>query len=165
MVRVALSLGSNIEREKNIRLAVRELAQHFGEIITSPVYLAEAVGFAGPSFYNLVVVMTTNLEMQAVRAVNHSIEALAGRQRGVKSYGSRTLDIDILLYGEADFRARGCNIPRDEIEFAAYVLKPLLDLMPAGRHPVSGALFADMWAQFAPLGSRLQQTQFALELP
>ncbi|MFT5259064.1 MAG: 2-amino-4-hydroxy-6-hydroxymethyldihydropteridine diphosphokinase [Saprospiraceae bacterium] len=161
---VAMSLGSNIDREKNIRFAVKELESQFGEIVASPVYLAQAVGFEGPSFYNLAVLLETELPMESVMAINHAIEAGAGRLRGEKSYGSRTLDIDILLYGEESFRGQGRNIPRDEIENAAYVLKPLLDILPDGTHPVSGELYADLWAGFEPVGDGLQQTDFDLRL-
>ncbi len=147
-MRVVLSLGSNIDRDINIRFAVKELKKIFGELIVSPVYLAQAVGFKGPDFYNMVVAFESQLAVDAVLNSIHEVEENAGRKRGAKSYGSRTLDIDILLYGDADLHDQGRNIPRDEIENAAYVLKPLLDILPLGKHPISGRSYASLWEGF-----------------
>lgn len=164
MVQLVLSLGSNIDREKNIRYAVQQLAEQFGELTVSPVYLAQAVGFEGPDFYNLVVAMQTSIGVDAALVTIHAIEAGAGRLRGEKSYGSRTLDIDILLYNGQNLQQQGRNIPRDEIETAAYVLKPLLDILPDGSHPVTGRNYNELWLEFDPVGSALLEIEFDLGL-
>ena len=145
MTQLVLSLGSNIEREKHIRFGVSELQRVFGQLRVSPVYETTAVGFEGPDFYNLVVIAETGLALDTVIDEIRAIEAAAGRVRGEKCFQSRSLDIDILLFGEADLHTRGYDIPRDEIEHAAYVLKPLADLLPAQRHPVRGEPFGLMW--------------------
>ncbi|MCW8890995.1 MAG: 2-amino-4-hydroxy-6-hydroxymethyldihydropteridine diphosphokinase, partial [Sedimenticola sp.] len=60
MARIWVSLGSNIEREKNIRAALHDLHKEFGALLISKVYESEAVGFSGDAFYNLVVGFDTD---------------------------------------------------------------------------------------------------------
>ena len=83
-----------------------------------------------------------------VREQLRDIEAKAGRVRGRKTFASRVLDIDVILFGDQNLRDQGYNIPRDEIEKYAYVLKPLADLYPDLTHPVTGETIAAMWQQF-----------------
>ena len=126
MIHVVLSLGSNIDREKNIRYAVSEIRACYGRVDLSPVYETSSVGFEGPTFLNLVAGLCSDEGVMDVRDTLREIEARAGRKRGRKTFESRILDIDILLYGEQNLRPQGLNIPRDEIERYAYVLKPCL---------------------------------------
>jgi 2-amino-4-hydroxy-6-hydroxymethyldihydropteridine diphosphokinase len=145
MTQLVLSLGSNMDRKNHLRYALDELGSLLGELKVSPVYESRAVGFSGPNFYNLAVVAQTERSIDELSLKIRSIEARAGRVRGVNSHESRSLDIDILLYGDQDLRDRGRNIPRDEIDYAAYVLKPLADVLPSHRHPVGGQRFDQMW--------------------
>ena len=161
MTHVVLSLGSNIEREKNIRFAVSELKKKFGQLEISPVYETSSVGFDGPPFFNLVVGFYCSDSVQHVRDRLRRIESVAGRVRGKKSFDSRVLDIDILLYGNRDLREQGYNIPRDEIERFAYVLKPLSDLYPEIVYPITGQTVTHMWQQF----ELKDQTIFIAEFP
>ena len=151
MARVAVSVGSNLERERNVKEALASLARIFGELLRSPVYESAAYGFDGPPFYNLVVVFETLLDVRAVRAKIQAIENLQGREIGENRSGSRSLDLDLLLYDDADFFDQGFDVPRREIFEHAYILKPLADLLPAAPHPVTGESFADIWLR---LGSR-----------
>ena len=61
MPRVGISVGSNVERERHVPAALRQLAEQFGELVVSPVYEAQAVGFDGAPFFNLVVGVDTEL--------------------------------------------------------------------------------------------------------
>ena len=151
MARVAVSIGSNLERERNVKDALAALGKTFGELLRSPVYESAAYGFDGPPFYNLVVVFETPLDVRAVRAKIQAIENLQGRKIGENRSGSRSLDLDLLLYDDAVFRDQGLDVPRREIFEHAYILKPLADLLPAAPHPVTGEFFADIWLR---LGSR-----------
>lgn len=145
MTQLVLSLGSNIEREKHIRFGISELTRIFGALRISPVYETAAVGFSGPDFFNLVVIAHTELKLEEAIDKIRAIETVAGRVRGEKKFQDRSLDIDILLFGDSDLHQLGYDIPRDEIEHAGYVLKPLADLLPQQRHPVSGEGFMQMW--------------------
>ncbi len=145
MARVAVSIGSNLERERNVKDALVALGKTFGELSCSPVYESVAYGFDGPPFYNLVVVFVTQLDVRAVRAKIQAIENLHGREIGEDRSGSRSLDLDLLLYDDAVFHDQGLDVPRREIFEHAYILKPLADLLPAVHHPVTGESFADIW--------------------
>ena len=151
MARIVVSVGSNLERERNVKDALAALGKAFGELSRSPVYESAAYGFDGPPFYNLVVVFVTPLDIRAVRTKIQAIENLQGREIGEDRSGSRSLDLDLLLYDDAVFHDQGLDVPRREIFEHAYILKPLADLLPAVRHPVTGESFADIWLR---LGSR-----------
>jgi 2-amino-4-hydroxy-6-hydroxymethyldihydropteridine diphosphokinase len=153
MTRVYLSLGSNIDPEKNLRVAVAELRARFGAIVVSPVYRFAAVGFEGPDFLNLAVGIDTDLEPQALNDWLHALEARHGRRRDVPRYSSRTLDIDIVLFGERI--EKGCahlEIPRPEL-LQTFVLQPLVDIAPAARDPLRRQTLTQIWQSGAALGS------------
>lgn len=132
---VFLSLGSNIDREHNIRSGLNALARVFAPLAISPVYESEAVGFDGDAFYNLVVGLQTTLSVGELTACLKGIEKDHGRVRGEKKFSSRTLDIDILTYNDRVGEVDGVQLPRDEILKHAFVLKPLVDLAPDALHP------------------------------
>ena len=135
---VYLSLGSNIDREHNIRSGLDALEAVFGELEISPVYESEAVGFDGDAFYNLVVGIRTAMTVAELTTCLKDMERDHGRVRGEKKFSSRTLDIDILTYCDAVGIIDGVQLPRDEIFKHAFVLKPLVDLAPQGVHPETG---------------------------
>ena len=145
MARVAVSIGSNLERERNVKDALAALGKAFGELSRSPVYESAAYGFDGPPFYNLVVVFQTPLDAHEVRGKIQIIENQQGRETGENRIGSRSLDLDLLLYDDVVFHDQGLDVPRREIFEHAYILKPLADLLPAMPHPVTGESFADIW--------------------
>jgi 2-amino-4-hydroxy-6-hydroxymethyldihydropteridine diphosphokinase len=148
MPRVFVGIGSNIDREASVRAGVAELGVCFGELRLSPVYENPAVGFEGDSFYNLVASFETDLPPAAVDGILHEIEQAAGRNRIRGSFAPRTLDLDLLLYGDLVIRQGTLRIPRDDIERYAFVLRPLADIAAGMRHPVSGRTFGEMWAAF-----------------
>jgi 2-amino-4-hydroxy-6-hydroxymethyldihydropteridine diphosphokinase len=148
MPRVYISIGSNIEREKNVRAAVLALKQAFGALTLSSVYETAAVGFQGDPFYNLVAAFDTGLPPEAVQEILKRIEAEHGRRRDdVSRFTSRTLDLDILLYGELVRHDAHFDIPRDELQRQAFVLTPLKEIAPALRHPETGRTFSDLWTE------------------
>ena len=160
MTHVVLSLGSNIDRETNIRTALDKVQSRLGDLELSPVYETVAVGFEGPPFLNLVAGFDTDLPLLEVRDQLRQIEIESGRVRGNKTFDNRILDIDIILFGDQDFRPQGFNIPRDEIEKFAYVLKPLSDLYPNQFHPVTGKRYIDMWHAFDSSAQPVEVVEF-----
>ncbi|HEY9148807.1 MAG TPA: 2-amino-4-hydroxy-6-hydroxymethyldihydropteridine diphosphokinase, partial [Gammaproteobacteria bacterium] len=98
MARVYVSIGSNIERDANIRGGVSDLQHCFGVVELSRVYESEAVGFDGDNFYNLVAAFDTDEDVLTVAKTLHDIENDHGRTREGPRFSSRTLDIDMLLY-------------------------------------------------------------------
>lgn len=148
MARVYVSIGSNIEREQNIRAGVTDLRGRFGTLILSSVYESEAVGFAGDSFYNLVAGFDTALTPQQVASELRAIEEAHGRVRNGPRFSSRTLDIDLLLYDDLVLHEGKLDIPRDEITKNAFVLWPLAEIAPQLKHPQLGVSYGEMWEVF-----------------
>jgi 2-amino-4-hydroxy-6-hydroxymethyldihydropteridine diphosphokinase len=148
MARVYLSLGSNIDRERNIKAGLDALQHSFGELTLSPVYESESVGFEGDAFYNLVVALETDLAVEALNARVKEIEDENGRSRSGPRFSSRTLDIDILTVGNLSGDIDGVQLPRDEIEKNAFVLLPLSDIAPDELHPVKKISYGEMWQQY-----------------
>jgi 2-amino-4-hydroxy-6-hydroxymethyldihydropteridine diphosphokinase len=148
MARVYLSLGSNIDRYRHISAALDALTARFGELVISPVYESEAVGFDGDNFLNLVVGIETAIPVGRLSTELKAIEDENGRMRTGPKFSARTLDIDILtvdqLLGEID----GVQLPRDEVETNAFVLKPLADVAGDTCHPATQLSFAEMWRAY-----------------
>lgn len=145
MHRAWLSLGSNLDAERNLRAALAHLRARFGAILVSPVYRFAAVGFEGPDFLNLAVGIDTDLDPFALNDWLHALEDRQGRRRDVPRFSSRTLDIDIVLFDDLVLDGPGhLQIPRKELA-EAFVLKPLADIAPELRHPLSGKTLSEMW--------------------
>ncbi len=147
MPRVYLSLGSNIEPERHLRAALDALAVQFGPLSLSPVYESEAVGFAGENFYNLVAGIDTELSVGQLAEHLRAIEHLNARCRSGEKFAPRTLDIDILIYGDQVGSVDGIELPRGEILKYAFVLRPLADIIPDERHPVVGRRYRQLAAE------------------
>jgi 2-amino-4-hydroxy-6-hydroxymethyldihydropteridine diphosphokinase len=148
MARVYLSLGSNTEPQRYLRAALDELRSHFGAIEVSPAYRSKSVGFDGADFVNLAVGLDTTLAPEALNDWLHALEDRHGRRRDVPRFSDRTLDIDIVLYDDLVLQGKGhLDIPRKELKHA-FVLRPITDIAPDLRHPVSGLSMAALWAAF-----------------
>jgi len=153
MQRVYLSLGSNIEPRKHLAAAIVELRQRFGAIRVSPTYRYAAVGFDGPDFLNLAVGIDSDLEPKPLNDWLHALEARHGRRRDVPRFSSRTLDIDIVLFGDRVVAGAGnLEIPRAEL-LQTFVLQPLADIAPDAIHPVLHRSIADLWSSGAARGA------------
>ena len=147
MVTVVVSVGSNIERDKNLRLGVAALRAEYGELQLSSVYQSRAVGFDGDDFYNMVLSFETDQPVEQVAATLREVEERYGRVRNCAKFSSRTLDLDILLYGDEDLRSQGMDIPRAEIDKHAHVLQPLSEIAPLRLHPLSKVSYQQLWQQ------------------
>ena len=150
MPRVYLSLGSNVAPEHNLRLGVRELRWRYAPMTLSPVYRNKAVGFDGDDFLNMVAGFDTEVGVDALSAAIEDIHALAGRRRGKSRFAARSLDIDILLYGDQVLSGPPLTLPRSDVLRYAFVLKPLMDIAAEERHPVTQRSFADHWLAMRP---------------
>ncbi len=143
-----ISIGSNIDKDKNILASLQALEQCFGKLAVSSVYETEPIGFSGDVFYNLVVGFESDLEVKQIAKQLRQIELDNGRTRDSKKFSARTLDLDLLLYGDMIVNDGRLRIPRDEIERYAFVLEPLAEIAPTLGHPVSHLTYADLWEKF-----------------
>ena len=101
MKRVYISIGSNIERYRHVSAALDALAGWFGELAISPVYESESVGFDGSDFLNLVVGVDTDMSVGELSRRFKKLEADNGRKASAPKFSPRTLDLDILTWGDA----------------------------------------------------------------
>lgn len=145
MTEVFLSLGSNIDRERHIRSAISGLHELLTEVTVSSVYESEAVGFSGENFYNLVVKGTCRSDLSTLSKQLKALEDVHGRDRQGPRFSARTLDIDIVLFGDQVGVHDGVKLPRPEMYNNAFVLKPLAELAPGGIDPKTGKTFAQLW--------------------
>ena len=143
-----ISVGSNIDKEINTPSSLAALTQRFGELRVSGTYEAKAMGFDGENFYNLVVGFSSDLPIKSVAKELKQIEKEHGRTHGCKKFSARTLDLDLLLYGDMVVSDGRLQIPRDEITRYAFVLEPLAEIAPKLCHPVTGKKYTDLWMQY-----------------
>jgi 2-amino-4-hydroxy-6-hydroxymethyldihydropteridine diphosphokinase len=143
---IYLSLGSNIgDREANLRAAIDQLgAAGIRVSRVSPIYETEPVDVTGQRwFLNLAVEAQSDLFPLQLLARTQRIERALGRVRTIPK-GPRTIDIDILLYGNAVVRSSRLEIPHPRMAERRFVLVPLADLAPDLRHPVNRRTVREM---------------------
>ena len=145
---VFLSLGSNIDPEENLKYACRELKKAFGNIQISSVYKNKPIGFEGNDFLNMVVKVKSTFNPNEMLDFIRGLEAATGRDIGIGAFDSRTLDIDMLLFGSLVHPEKPFKIPRNDIELYSFVLCPLAEIEPDGIHPITGKTFKDLWESF-----------------
>lgn len=148
MTRIYLGIGSNIDREASLRAGLDALRALLGPLDLSPVYDSPAMGFSGDAFLNMVAGADTDLPLAQLATSLRDIETRHGRAANARRFSPRRLDIDILTYGNLAGLVDGVELPRGEILEHAFVLRPLAELAPEARHPVSGQTYSEIWASF-----------------
>jgi 2-amino-4-hydroxy-6-hydroxymethyldihydropteridine diphosphokinase len=135
--RIYLSLGSNVgDRAANLNRAIERMSALGKVKAVSSFYETEPVEFAAqPWFLNCVVELDTEKMPRQLLAGMLDIEKEMGRRR-VQKKGPRTLDIDILLFGNSIVKAKGLTIPHPAMHERRFVLEPLAEIAPEERHPV-----------------------------
>jgi 2-amino-4-hydroxy-6-hydroxymethyldihydropteridine diphosphokinase len=160
MAKIYISLGSNIDREKNTRAGVEALREQFGELELSSVYESEAVGFEGDAFYNMVIACEVSGDVHSTNQVLREVEDAHGRDRSGPRFSSRTLDLDLLLYNDVVINEIGFRLPREEILHNAFVLWPLAEIAPTLKHPENETSYAELWEAFDKHKEYLKPIEF-----
>lgn len=145
---VVLCLGGNKgDREKLLSRAIESLDKYFDLIQVSSVYETEAWGgVAKGKFLNQLAVISTSQSASELLEIIQTIETKLGRRRE-EPWGDRTMDIDILYYGDQVIKTDRLIIPHPFIDDRKFVLIPLLEILPQKKHPETGMLPSEMLAK------------------
>ncbi|MDA9068848.1 2-amino-4-hydroxy-6-hydroxymethyldihydropteridine diphosphokinase [Gammaproteobacteria bacterium] len=125
-MRYFLSLGSNINAQKNIEFAASELSKIFSDLNSSSIHKTKAEGFEGEDFLNSVISGTCQFSFDALNKKLKEIENAAGRNRNVPKFSARTLDIDIVLQLDEDDEI---IYESEEITQYKFVSEPLKEIL------------------------------------
>ena len=140
--RVFVGLGANLgDAQATLKHALAALAAlpQTERVAQSSLYRTAPIQASGPDFINAVAELHTALEPQALLHALQAIESAHGRERPYP-YAPRTLDLDLLLFGQRIVQEPGLNVPHPRLHERAFVLQPLLELAPLIVHPGLGPL-------------------------
>lgn len=148
METVYIALGSNLDNPlEQLKQAVEKLKKFANEFEISPFYGSKPVGPQDqPDYVNAVAKFSTDLSPTALLDKLQSIENEQGRVR-VRRWGERTLDLDIILYGNQQIQTERLNVPHIEMKNREFVIVPMFDLSPDLVLP-AGEKLADIYSQF-----------------
>ncbi|HDY7820992.1 TPA: 2-amino-4-hydroxy-6-hydroxymethyldihydropteridine diphosphokinase [Vibrio vulnificus] len=157
---VYIGVGSNIEREKHARAAWQELTLLGEALQASPIYECAAVGFDSHAFFNFVIRLNTFMTLEELASQLRQIELRWGREENAAKYQDRTLDLDIVLFGEC-ISSQKPELPRSDIFKYPFVIQPLYDLQPDLVIPGDGRTVEEIWQTARDLDT-LKAVDFSL---
>jgi 2-amino-4-hydroxy-6-hydroxymethyldihydropteridine diphosphokinase len=148
MTPVYVAAGSNVEPEKHLAQAAMQILDTWPDAIFSAAYANKAVGFDGPDFINLVVGFHTAHPFDFVIGRLRAIETRCGRPRYAPKWASRTMDLDVLMFGDRIEKTSDYTLPRPDLLKRPYMLGPMAEIAPDVKHPIEGRTIAELWAAF-----------------
>ncbi len=163
MTRAVISLGSNVDPEQNIRLAVRLLDRCDGWSVraVSPSYAGRAVGTDGPDFHNAAALVVTDLEPSELKTRLRAIEERMGRIRTEDKFAPRQIDLDVVLYEGFEGEVDGTAIPDPGLETYSYLAVPAADLAPEWEYRTGGSTLRALAESMDREGLELMSSELA----
>ena len=161
-VRVFVAAGSNVEPEKNLERACAEIRHTWPDAHFSRAWRNAAVGFEGPDFINLVVGFSAAQPLHYVIEKLRGIETNCGRPRYAPKWASRTMDLDVLLFGDLVEKTADYTLPRPDLLKRPYMLGPLAEIAPDFMHPTAHKTIGGLWAEFDRDGHQMQEVKIAV---
>ncbi len=148
--KVFVSIGTNLQRQKNIQLAFAALKRLSEPIDFSSIYKTTAEGnHKQPPFWNAIATFQTELTPAELKKKLSAIECKLGRQRNQNKYAPRCIDLDIAFYGNKKYTKS--NIPHPDAAVSPYILIPMAELSPNFVHPTAKKTILEL------LGSQLDK--------
>jgi 2-amino-4-hydroxy-6-hydroxymethyldihydropteridine diphosphokinase len=126
----------------------------------SSVFESEAIGFEGDNFLNMVVAFDTEMPLDGLIKAVKKIEDDCGRDRNQPRFSGRTMDIDVLIYGNKSGLCSGIELPRPEITENAFVLWPLSQLSEQRLHPSLKQSYKLLWENYDKKAQNLWPVDF-----
>jgi 2-amino-4-hydroxy-6-hydroxymethyldihydropteridine diphosphokinase len=145
-MKIAIALGSNLgDREAHLRNAIEALESAFSHLRVSSFYETEPVDVPGPApmFLNAAATGESELSAPAVLDLLLTIEQQLGRERPYAG-ASRTIDLDLILYGESVINAPGLIVPHPRLRERRFVLEPLAEIAADWVDPVTGKTIREL---------------------
>lgn len=147
MAIVYIGVGSNTDRTHNVQSGIRALRKSFPFMRCSQIYESASVGFVGRDFYNFVVEAQTHFSIGEAITALKNIELAHGRLPDEQRFAPKRLDLDLLLYNDVVCESP-IPIPRPEITYNAFVLKPLAELAGERMHLPTRKTYSELWQQY-----------------
>lgn len=148
---VLVALGSNIEKELNLPRAIEKLrlSPSISLEAVSSIYETAPIDRNGelteqPTFYNAAALLKTALPAVELHNALRSIESDLGRVRSSDKFAARTIDIDIVFYGQESIEVAGNILPDIDITYSSHLAIPLADIAPTWVHPATGQTLREL---------------------
>jgi 2-amino-4-hydroxy-6-hydroxymethyldihydropteridine diphosphokinase len=145
----AIALGSNLgDRRAHLDFAIPRLTHLLDDLKVSAYYETDPVGVSGPQprFVNAAAVGTATITARELLEALLAIERARGRERPYVS-APRTLDLDLVLFGDAVIDEPDLQVPHPRFRERRFVLEPLAEIAPSLRDPVTGRTIGELFGE------------------
>jgi dihydroneopterin aldolase/2-amino-4-hydroxy-6-hydroxymethyldihydropteridine diphosphokinase len=155
---VFLSLGSNVKPHENLEFALKEIAQKYSLQGLSHVYETSPVDYSQqPAFWNMAAAIATQDKPEEIRLWLAALEKKAGRKKTQKTFGPRTLDVDLIAWKNLVQKTKTFHLPHPDITTKAFVLFPLLEMAPSWIEPQTKTPLIELAAAFKDKSQKIKQ--------
>lgn len=153
METVYIGLGTNVgDKLENLRAAIELIRGVMNVTCLSSIYQTAPWGYLDQEdFFNMAIEVHTELPPEALLGALKTMESDLGREKTFR-YGPRSIDMDILIYGDLVYRSEALSIPHPKMIERAFVLAPLAEIAPNLLHPVMKKTISELYAFIDPTG-------------